>query len=87
MESEQADKAAREAEDIYAAQRDELIALLKDCLSKNEPLRVHEKKVLSQDDIPALLQKIKNNLPFSRREREALAEAGFAVPQLYPDLV
>lgn len=81
------ENASAEAEDIYAAQRDELLALLKGCMERNEPLRVHERKVLSQDDIPALLQKLRHKLPFSRREREALADAGFAVARLYPNLI
>ncbi len=78
---------AVETEDVYAAQRDELLSVLKGCMSRNEPLRVHERNVLSQDDIPALLQKIKNRLPFSRREKDALSEAGFAVARLFPKLI
>lgn len=79
--------AVAEIEDIYAAQRDELLGLLRDCMGRNEPLRVHGKTVLSYDDIPTLLQKIKNRLPFSRREREGLIEAGFAVARLFPNLI
>ncbi len=79
--------AVAETEDVYAAQRDELMRLLRDCMECNEPLRVHGKVVLSNDDIPTLLQKIKNRLPFSRREREGLVEAGFAVARLFPRLI
>jgi hypothetical protein len=73
-------------EDVYAAQRDELLALLKSLLQRNEPLAVHGRPRLSRDGVAALLQKLRNGHPFSGREREALVEAGFSVEKLYPKL-
>lgn len=73
-------------DDTYAAQRDELLRLLKTCLDGNGPLRVHEKPVLIPDEIYVILQKIKHSHPFSRKERQALEEAGFQIDKLYPDL-
>ena len=73
-------------DDTYSAQREELSGLLKGCLDKNEPLKVHEKPVLTQDDIYRVLHKIRTNMGFSRKERSALTEAGFDLERLYPDL-
>ncbi len=72
--------------DTYSAQREEMIALLKACLNKNEPLCVHEKPLLTPDDMYLILYKIKQNIGFSRKERNALTEAGFHLDQIYPDL-
>lgn len=73
-------------EDTYAAQREELLVLLKTCLDKNEPLEVHGRTLLRHDDITSVLQKIKNRHHFSRRERAAITEAGFALEKIYPGL-
>jgi len=73
-------------DDMYSAQREELHMTLKACLDKNEPLSVHEKAVLIPDEIYVVLQKIKHSNHFSRKERNALTEAGFQVDNLYPDL-
>lgn len=73
-------------DEAYAAQRDELDRLLKDCMIRSRPLAALERPVLDRDGIAMVLQKIKNGLPFSRREREALVAAGFDVEKIYPDL-
>jgi len=70
--------------DVYAAQREELIALLKSGVANNEPLRVHDKTRLSSDEMAVVLQKVKNGYGFSRKERGALTEAGFALDKLFP---
>jgi hypothetical protein len=71
-------------EDIYAAQRDELLTLLRKMKSTGEGLVVHGRAVLSSDDAAAVLQKLGRGLGFSRRERSALTEAGFDLESLYP---
>lgn len=74
-------------DEAYDAQREELLRLLNACRSRYEPLRVHEKAVLAADEIPGLLQKIRHGLHFSRKEKAALADAGFHLDKLYPDLL
>jgi hypothetical protein len=73
-------------EDVYAAQRQELLDALTACLREHRPFTAIGRPVLGRDDIPALLQKIKHEHPFSRKERNALKEAGFQVEKLYPKL-
>jgi TFIIF-interacting CTD phosphatase-like protein len=74
-------------EDVYAAQRAELLVLLKDLFDRHESLRVHEKTRLNPDDIASVLQKIKNGHHFSRRESGALVDAGFRLDKLFPRLL
>lgn len=71
-------------EDIYAAQREELMSLLKDLFHRHEPLRVHEQTRLTPDDIARVLQKLRQGYGFSRTERSALTDAGFHLDKLFP---
>ena len=71
-------------EDIYGFQRDELLDLLRSLSSRHEPLVIHGNIMLWADDIPRVLEKIKNRNHFSRKERHALMEAGFNLDLLYP---
>ena len=70
----------------YAAQREELTALLKKCAARYLPLLAYEKPVLSPEDVTTAIQKIKHGHAFSRREKAGLIEAGFDLHLLYPDL-
>lgn len=72
------------AEDIYAAQRDELLTLLSRLSSSNEPLTVHGNALLTPDEMSIIIVKIKNKHHFSRKERAGLIEAGFDVDHLFP---
>jgi hypothetical protein len=71
-------------EDIYAAQREEFLALLRRMKSTGEPLVVHGQRRLTADDAAAVLQKLGRGFGFSRRERDALSDAGFDLPKLFP---
>ncbi len=71
-------------EDIYAAQREELLALLKGLSRRNEPLVVHGKARLTADDLARVLQKLRHGFGFSRTERSALTDAGFDLDELFP---
>ena len=73
-------------DEMYAAQREELLGLLKSRAAQSLPLIVHGKSVLTPDDMSLLLSKIKNNHHFSSKERSALTEAGFNLDWLYPNL-
>lgn len=72
-------------EDIYMAQREELMSLLRTCVKTNEPLRVHQKIALMPDEMSVVLQKIRNGYGFSRKERTALTEAGFLLDKMFPE--
>ena len=73
-------------EDIYSFQREELLELLRSLSSRHEPLSVHGNILLWADDIPRVLEKMKNRNHFSRKERHALTEAGFNLELMYPGL-
>ena len=73
-------------DDIYGAQREELLSLLKSHAARNEPLVVHGQARLTPDDMSVLLQKIKRRIGFSRRERSSLTDAGFDLDRLFPGL-
>ncbi len=75
-----------QTEDIYAAQREELMVLLRRMKASGEPLILHGEMRLTCDDAVAVLQKLGRDLPFSRRERTALTEAGFDLERLFPRL-
>lgn len=72
--------------DVYAAQREELLTLLKKMKATGDPLVVHGSPVLSSEDAVVLLQKLGRGFGFSRRERLGLTEAGFNLSALYPTL-
>jgi hypothetical protein len=74
------------AEDLYAAQRAELMTLLLQMKKTGEGLVIHGEPRLTSDDATAILQKLGRGAAFSRRERAALSDAGFNLPGLYPDL-
>jgi hypothetical protein len=73
-------------DETYAAQREELVQLLTARVRTNEILRTQGGMVLTSDEMGIILMKIKNDHPFSRKERAALTEAGFNLQWLYPDL-
>jgi len=73
-------------DETYAAQREELLQLLRERVRTNENLRTQAGTVLTSDEMGMILQKIKNRHAFSRRERLALTEAGFNLEWLYPGL-
>lgn len=70
--------------DLYAYQREELLSRLSALARGNDSLVVHGRERLCNDDIVRVLQKIRQGYGFSRREREALTDAGFALDRLYP---
>lgn len=74
-------------DNMYLAQEQELIALLKHCAAQNEPLCVLEEAVLSSDEAQGILVKIKQRHHFSRKEKHALIHAGFNIEKIFPDLV
>jgi hypothetical protein len=74
------------SEDIYAAQRDELMKLLKRLSAAHEPLVVHGRPALVADEVMGVLTKIRRDFGFSRKERMALTEAGFDLENLFPKL-
>ncbi len=70
--------------DVYAAQREELMVLLRRMKQSGEPLVVHGENRLSSDDAAVILRKLKRDFAFSRRERLALIDAGFDLEHLFP---
>lgn len=73
-------------DDLYAYQRDELMALLDRLSRSNEPLIVHGIQRMTSDDATRLKHKIRQGSFFSEREKKALNEAGFNVQSLFPNL-
>ena len=74
-----------QTEDVYAAQREELMALLRRLMKTGESLVVHGEVRLTTDDAAVLLQKFRRGFGFSRKERTALSDAGFNLDALFPD--
>ena len=72
------------AEDVYAAQREELMSLLTRMKRTGEGLLLHGEPRLNSDDAAVILQKLSRGHSFSRRERAALTDAGFDLPALFP---
>lgn len=70
--------------DVYAAQREELLALLQRMKRGGEPLVVHGEARLTADEAAVVLQKLSRRAGFSRKERAALSDAGFDLQRLYP---
>ena len=73
-------------DDIYFYQREELKGLLQSLADSHESLVVRDEILLRPDDIHRLLEKLKNQNHLSRKERHAVAEAGFNLSQIYPGL-
>jgi hypothetical protein len=75
-----------EPEDIYAAQREELMDLLRRLKTSGDSLVVHGEPRSTWEDAASVLKKLKRGYGFSRRESAALTEAGFDLPKLFPGL-
>ena len=73
-------------EDIYAAQREELMELLRRLKASGDSLVIHGEPRLTWEDAASVLRKLKRGFGFSRRERSALIEAGFDLGNLFPEL-
>ncbi len=73
-------------QDLYAYQREELIRMLTGLSSGHEHLTVNGEITLWADQIPKVIEKIRQKQHFSRRERQALIAAGFDLDKLYPEL-
>lgn len=73
-------------DDLYAYQREELLALLERLSRSNEPLVVHGIQRMTSDDATRLRHKIRQKSFFSDREKKVLNEAGFNVQALFPNL-
>ena len=73
-------------EDIYAAQREELMELLRRLKASGDSLVIHGQPRLTWEDAASVLKKLKRGSGFSRREHSALTEAGFDLTNLFPGL-
>ncbi len=80
-----ADETLQESSDLYAYQREELLRLLKDLSSRHEGLSTRGEMLLTAEEIPRILERIRQRHHFSRKERHALSEAGFDMHNLFPD--
>lgn len=72
-------------QDIYAYQREELMRLLIGLSARHEGLSTRGETLLSAEEIPRIIERIRQRHHFSRKERHALTEAGFDMQHLYPE--
>ena len=74
-----------DSDDLYYAQREELIERLKTHVKKSEYLIVYDRILLSPDEMQLILRKIWQEVHFSRKEKDSLIEAGFNIDKIFPN--